>query len=429
MGILDRFKKSAPAEAPAKSEEESELADSPADNEGQSRRGFFARLKQGLKKTNQLLFTDVRDLFKGEGRLVDDAFLEELRRILVRTDMGPQAAAENIEEVRTQFRARVVQMDDILNVVKQKLKQLMAQDEAPLKLAAAGPTVIMVCGVNGSGKTTSIAKLAKHFLSQEKKVVLGAGDTFRAAAVEQLGIWATRLGAEVVKGPSGSDPASVAFSAVKKTIESSADICIVDTAGRLQTQQNLMAELTKIHRVIGKQIPEAPARGVIGDRRHRRSKRHQPGARFFRGGELYRYCVGEDRWHSQRGRHRTHPAAVRFAGEAGGDWRKGRRSGRVSPRRIRRRHVRRPGCDVNAAPRMTDPATSCTSSYGRNGYIRRTALSSNLQARFHTPQGLLHFARRVCHEHIRLLRHPIVDSLLRRNNRTVAAAAEVLTDF
>jgi hypothetical protein len=134
-------------EAPAKSEEESELADSPADDEGQPRRGFFARLKQGLKKTNQLLFTDVRDLFKGEGRLVDDAFLEELRRILIRTDMGPQAAAENIDEVRTQFRARVVQMDDILNVVKVKLKQLMAQDEAPLKLAASGPTVIMVCGV------------------------------------------------------------------------------------------------------------------------------------------------------------------------------------------------------------------------------------------------------------------------------------------
>jgi fused signal recognition particle receptor len=258
MGILDRFRKSALTDAAAKSAEESELPDQSPGSEDQPRPGFFARLKHGLKKTNQLLFTDVRDLFKGEGRLVDDAFLEDLRRILIRTDMGPQAAEENIEEVRAQFRARVVQMDDILNVVKVKLKQLMAQDEAPLKLAASGPTVIMVCGVNGSGKTTSIAKLAKHFLAQEKKVVLGAGDTFRAAAVEQLGIWATRLGAEIVKGPSGSDPASVAFSAVKKTIETSADVCIVDTAGRLQTQQNLMAELTKIHRVIGKQIPEAP---------------------------------------------------------------------------------------------------------------------------------------------------------------------------
>jgi fused signal recognition particle receptor len=258
MGILDRFKKSAPTEALAKPEDETGPAGETSMGDEDSARGWFGRLKKGLQKTSQLLRTDIRDLFKGEGRLVDDAFLEDLHRILIRTDMGPQAAAENIDEVRTQFRARVVQMDDILNVVKVKLKQLMAQDEAPLKLAASGPTVIMVCGVNGSGKTTSIAKLAKHFLSQQKKVVLGAGDTFRAAAVEQLGIWATRLGAEIVKGPSGSDPASVAFSAVKKTIESSADVCIVDTAGRLQTQQNLMAELTKIHRVIGKQIPEAP---------------------------------------------------------------------------------------------------------------------------------------------------------------------------
>jgi fused signal recognition particle receptor len=220
--------------------------------------GFFARIKQGLTKTTQLLRTDIRDLFKSGGRLVDDEFLEELRRILVGTDMGPQAAKENIDEIATQFRARVIEMSDAIGVVKAKLKQLMAQDEAPLKLAAAGPSVIMICGVNGSGKTTSIAKLTKLFQSDRKKVVLGAGDTFRAAAVEQLGIWAQRLGAEIVKGASGSDPASVAFAAVKKTIDSEADVCIVDTAGRLQTQQNLMAELSKIHRVIGKQIPEAP---------------------------------------------------------------------------------------------------------------------------------------------------------------------------
>ena len=220
--------------------------------------GFFARLKQGLTKTTQLLRTDVRDLFKSGGRLVDDEFLEELRRILVSTDMGPQAAKENIDEIAKQFRARVIEMSEAIDVIKGKLRELMAQDEAPLKLAAAGPSVIMICGVNGSGKTTSIAKLTKLFQSDGKKVVLGAGDTFRAAAVEQLGIWAQRLGADIVKGASGSDPASVAFAAVKKTIDSGADVCIVDTAGRLQTQQNLMAELSKIHRVIGKQIPEAP---------------------------------------------------------------------------------------------------------------------------------------------------------------------------
>lgn len=220
--------------------------------------GIFARLKQGLQKTSQLLNTDIRDLFKSEGRLVDDAFLEDLRRTLVRTDMGPQAAAKIVEEIQTQFRARVVQMEDVLAVIKDKLKTLIGQEETPLRRAESGPTVIMVCGVNGSGKTTSIAKLANLFVSDGQKVVLGAADTFRAAAVEQLTWWANKLGAEIIKGVPGSDPASVAFAAVKQTIDTGADVCIVDTAGRLQTQQNLMAELSKIHRVIGKQIPDAP---------------------------------------------------------------------------------------------------------------------------------------------------------------------------
>jgi fused signal recognition particle receptor len=256
MGLLDRFKKAPAAETLTPGPE---VEESMAESEGgEPKRGFFARIKQGLKKTTQLLQTDVRDLFKSEGRLVDETFLEELRSILIRTDMGPQAAGQIVDEIATQFRARVIHTKDALAVIKDKLKQLMEQDEAPLVPAATGPTVIMVCGVNGSGKTTSIAKLAKHFTLQGKKVVLGAGDTFRAAAVEQLGIWAQRLGTEIVRGPSGSDPASVAFAAVKKTIDIGADVCIVDTAGRLQTQQNLMAELSKIHRVIAKQIPEAP---------------------------------------------------------------------------------------------------------------------------------------------------------------------------
>ena len=220
--------------------------------------GLFDKIKQGLKKTTQLLNTDVRDLFKSKGRLVDDVFLEELRAVLIKTDMGVAAAAAIIEEIQTTFRARVVEMDDLLSTVKTKLKSLMAQAEAPIKFAASGPTVIMVVGVNGAGKTTSIAKLTQLFTSQGKKVVLGAGDTFRAAAVEQLTIWADRLGAQIVRGESLSDPASVAHRAVATALETKADVCIIDTAGRLQTQQNLMQELTKIHRVIAKQIPAAP---------------------------------------------------------------------------------------------------------------------------------------------------------------------------
>ncbi|MHC4399827.1 MAG: signal recognition particle-docking protein FtsY [Planctomycetota bacterium] len=220
--------------------------------------GFFGKLKQGLKKTTQLLKTDIRDLFKREGRLVDQDFLDDLFETLIKTDMGVQAAQETVDEVGDAFRARVVQMDDVLDRIKAKLKELMAQSPHPIDFAESGPTVIMVCGVNGCGKTTSIAKLAHMFMAEGKKAVLGAGDTFRAAAVEQLAIWAKRLGAEIVTGEQGSDPASVAHRTVATALETRADVCIVDTAGRLQTQQNLMQQLTKIHRVLGKQIPEAP---------------------------------------------------------------------------------------------------------------------------------------------------------------------------
>lgn len=220
--------------------------------------GWFETLKQGLQKTAQVLNTDVRDLFKKEGRLVDDQFLNELYAILIRTDMGAGPAGEIRDQVAVDFRARVVFMDDVLATIKKKVRELVQQPEVPITFAPAGPTVVMVVGVNGSGKTTSIAKLTKLFKDQRKSVVLGAGDTFRAAAVQQLTIWADRLGAEIVTGTAGSDPASVAHRAVATAIEKQADICILDTAGRLQTQTNLMSELAKIRRVVTKLIPDAP---------------------------------------------------------------------------------------------------------------------------------------------------------------------------
>jgi fused signal recognition particle receptor len=225
--------------------------------------GLFDRIKQGLKKTTQLLKTDVRDLFKSEGRLIDQPFLDEMRAILFKTDMGYDSVEQIVEEVATNHRGRVVTLEQMLDTWKQKLKSLMAQDDAPIKFAESGPTVIMVCGVNGSGKTTTIAKLAQLFYSQGKKVVLGAGDTFRAAAVEQLTIWSDRIGVPVVKGEPGSHPASVAYRAVEEAIKTGADVVIVDTAGRLQTQKNLMAELTKIQEAIRKQIPAAPHEVIL----------------------------------------------------------------------------------------------------------------------------------------------------------------------
>jgi fused signal recognition particle receptor len=220
--------------------------------------GLFDKFKKGLAKTGRLLKTDVRDLFKTEGRLIDESFLEEMRAILFKTDMGFAAVEEIVQEVAADFRGRVVTLEQVLDTWKRKLKDLMAQPEAPIRFAPSGPTVIMVCGVNGTGKTTTIAKLAHQMQAEGKRVVLGAGDTFRAAAVEQLTIWSQRLGTDIVTGEPKSHPASVAYRAVSRAIETGADVCIVDTAGRLQTQKNLMAELTKIQDSIRKQLPEAP---------------------------------------------------------------------------------------------------------------------------------------------------------------------------
>ena len=252
MGVFDLFKKK--TEQP----EEAEAGQGGAPGEEAPKQGLFGMLRSALKKTHDVLNTDIRDLFKREGRLVDEEFLGDLFAILVKTDMGAGPAGRIRDRIGADFRARIVHMDDVLASVKDEIRKILEQPEHPIELAASGPTVILVVGVNGSGKTTSIAKLAQLFRSQGKKVVLGAGDTFRAAAVEQLTIWADRLGVEIIKGEQGGDPAAVAHRAVSKALETQGDICIIDTAGRLQTQTNLMQQLEKVHRVMGKLIPEAP---------------------------------------------------------------------------------------------------------------------------------------------------------------------------
>jgi len=215
-------------------------------------------LKKALKKTVNVLNTDIRDLVGKDGRLVDDDFLREVFAMLVKTDMGAGPAAEIRDSIKSTFRGRVVHMSDLVDSAKQTISEMMAQPEEPIKFAASGPTVVMICGVNGSGKTTSIGKLAKMLTHDGKKVIVGAGDTFRAAAVQQLTIWAERIGCDIVTGKEGADPASVAYQTVERGLSSGADVCIVDTAGRLQTQTNLMQELTRIRRVMGKLMPESP---------------------------------------------------------------------------------------------------------------------------------------------------------------------------
>ena len=220
--------------------------------------GVFAKMVSGLQKTRRTLNTDIRDLFKSQGRLVDDELLDELFAKLIRTDMGTSPAETIRDDVARRLRGRVVQIEEVLETITEQTRTMLAQESTDLRFADSPPTIILVVGVNGSGKTTSIGKLAYHLHSTGKKVVLGAGDTFRAAAVEQLTIWAGRIGCDIVKGNEGVDPASVAYQSVERGIQTEADVVIIDTAGRLQTQTNLMQQLDKIRRVVDKKIEGAP---------------------------------------------------------------------------------------------------------------------------------------------------------------------------
>lgn len=220
--------------------------------------GLLARLRSTLAKSRQVLQTDIRDLWKNEGRLVDADFLKELFAILIRSDLGTVTSERIRDQIGQQFRGRKVERSELLGVIRSEILQQLKQHPAELQRAESGPTVILVVGVNGSGKTTSIAKLANWFTQQGERVLLGAGDTFRAAAVEQLKVWSERIGCDIVLGAAASDPASVAFKAAAQAVEGDYDVLIMDTAGRLQTQSNLMQELSKIRRVLAKQVPEAP---------------------------------------------------------------------------------------------------------------------------------------------------------------------------
>jgi fused signal recognition particle receptor len=218
-------------------------------------RAIFSKIKQGLTKTRNV-FGNVTSLFRLKGR-VDKAFLEKLEERLYLADVGPTATAEISERVRQAFLDKEIG-SDVEAFVKKQLRELLTAPEEGLHYNPAGPTVVMIAGINGSGKTTSIAKLARRCQEEGKKVMVAACDTFRAAAVEQLTIWSQRLGCEIVKSQQGSDPASVAHDACEKALARKFDVLIVDTAGRLHTQAHLMRELEKIRRVVGNRIPGAP---------------------------------------------------------------------------------------------------------------------------------------------------------------------------
>ena len=228
--------------------------------------GFFRSLvdtfKKGLEKTRTVLVDGVQGLRNLlTGRRLDEALISEIETRLLHADVGVKTTKILIDGIRADFRSGKLETgDQTLDYIKREIKAMWPNADRTLHLAprGEGPTVILVTGVNGAGKTTSIAKLCRHFRDQNQTVLLGACDTFRAGAVAQLEVWAQRLGVQVVKGQQGGDPAAVAFDACAAAKSRGVDILILDTAGRLQTQDPLMRQLGKIRNVAAKQIPGAP---------------------------------------------------------------------------------------------------------------------------------------------------------------------------
>lgn len=219
-------------------------------------RGLFGRFKKGLSKTREILNTDIEDLFTS-GRRIDEDLLEDLEEMLITADVGVQTAMDLIEAVSKQA-SSIPDADALKSVLKNEIRTMLNDQPVTLNSPAQKPYVIMIVGVNGVGKTTTIGKLAAKATASGKKVLIAAADTFRAAAVEQLEIWAERSGADIVKHKEGADPAAVAFDSIEAAKARGADIVMVDTAGRLHTKVNLMEELKKIKRAIAKNMDGAP---------------------------------------------------------------------------------------------------------------------------------------------------------------------------
>jgi fused signal recognition particle receptor len=220
--------------------------------------GLFDRLKKALGKTRDKVVSSFRSVLPF-GRKIDEDLLQEVHDTMLQDDFGPATANGLIDEVRTAWKAgKVKESQDIIAHLKQLVVAKWPPEARQLAVAPSGPTVILVAGINGSGKTTSVAKLANYLKKQGKKVVLAACDTYRAAAVLQLTEWSKRCGVEIVKHEQGADPGAVAYDACEAAVARKADILLVDTAGRLHTQDNLMRELNKIQRVVEKKIPGAP---------------------------------------------------------------------------------------------------------------------------------------------------------------------------
>jgi fused signal recognition particle receptor len=217
----------------------------------------IAKLAAGLSKTKERFFGGIRNLLAG--RKLDEGLLQELEAKLIEGDLGVAAARKIRADLQAAYKEkRITTGEEVIPFLKQELKGYWPPADRAVRMAPSPPTVVLVVGVNGSGKTTSVAKLAGLFKAQGKNVLLAAGDTFRAAAVQQLSIWAERAGVDIIKASPGSDPGAVVFDACTAAVARGADVLVVDTAGRLHTQDHLMRELTKVKNVLARKIPGAP---------------------------------------------------------------------------------------------------------------------------------------------------------------------------
>ncbi|TCX53249.1 signal recognition particle-docking protein FtsY [Dehalobacter sp. 12DCB1] len=219
--------------------------------------GIFSRLKERLTKTREGFVGKVEQLFTGSGKIDEDLY-EELEEILLQSDVGVNTTLKLVEMLRASVKEQKINDRSVLKDVLQEHITALLGEESSLSFSFSKPTVYLIVGVNGVGKTTTIGKLAKNLQGQGKKVLLAAGDTFRAAAIEQLEVWGERSGAEVIKQSEGADPAAVAFDALHAAKSRNADVLLIDTAGRLHNKVNLMKELTKIKKVVEREVPDAP---------------------------------------------------------------------------------------------------------------------------------------------------------------------------
>ena len=268
MAIFDRFKgkKTEEGAQQAIGKGETGVGNNktlPADQEEKTlnneKTGWLQRFKRGLQKTRQNLSGRLESLIVHANR-IDDDFWEELEEILIQADVGVNTSLALVEKVQYAVKKQKLQEpEQVLELIRQEVVNFLTLEESSeLCLNSSGPSVILVVGVNGAGKTTSIAKLAHQFKQEHKRVLLAAGDTFRAAAIDQLQIWADRIGVDIIKHQEGADPGAVVYDAMNAAQARRADILIIDTAGRLQNKTNLMKEIGKVRKIIEREMPGAP---------------------------------------------------------------------------------------------------------------------------------------------------------------------------